>query len=197
MKIVKQSLLYSCVLFFLSGCGFHLAGQTPLPPSLDNVYVKYEANNANIGQKLARALKTDKITILTEPAEADYILKILYTNESNALQGAGNIQETRRYLLTSTVAYIISDAKGQSAFGPITVSSNSSLYIYSGQVIGSNQETVSAYRSLDQQNIQKILLTLSSKNAYAAFEAKTLSNEADKKITKKVPAKTTHQQHEN
>ena len=85
--------------------------------------------------------------------------------------GAGTIQETRTYALTYTLRFQLEDKKGKLIYGPASLSSSTTEFVYSGQVLGNNQELPPAYQRLRKETIQKMLLKLSANDVQQALDS--------------------------
>jgi outer membrane lipopolysaccharide assembly protein LptE/RlpB len=157
----------------LSACGFHLQGtHQVLPPQLQQVYINtsYVPHSA-IAPELTVALKNDAVVCLNDPQQALITINILSDTSSSRQVGSGASQETRKYDLTSTVSFDLRDKAGKRIYGPVTVSSTLSHYVYSGQVLGNNQEEGNLYQALSRNVIQQILFKLGSEEAKTALLA--------------------------
>jgi len=164
----------SCVLFLsfcLTACGFKLQGTNQtLPPQLQQVYVNTtNAPHSALAPDLTVALESDKVVCVDDPNQALITLNILQEKQSSHQIGTGASQETRKYELTDSVSFNLTNAAGELIYGPATVSSSLVHYVYSGQVLGNNQEEGALYQSLHRNVIQKILFMLASEDAKVAL----------------------------
>ena len=158
--------ILALLLLFSFGCQFKLGTSASIPSALNPLYLHYRPQDAQIILALKKALKTSGVTLIDNPNKTQYTLDILQTNETNRQVGVGSIQETRRYDLRAQMSYVIKlSNSGQTVFGPLTVSSTAPIYVYSGQVLGNNEETVGIYRELRQSNFQTLMVTLASEEA--------------------------------
>lgn len=155
----------------LTSCGFRLQGTNqPLPPQLQQVYVNSDAApHSAIGPDLTVALESDKVICVNDPNKALITLNILQDQQASHQVGTGASQETRKYELTYSVVFTLNNETGTVIYGPITVISTNIHYVYSGQVLGNNQEEATLYQSLRRNVIQKILFKLSSSEVKAAL----------------------------
>ncbi len=157
--------------FGLSACGFQLQGtHQTLPPQLQQVYIdSSSAPHSAIAPELTVALKNNSVTCLNNPSQALIILNILADNRSSHQAGSGASQETRKYVLTNIVTFDLTDEKGKLLYGPVSVSSNMTHYVYSGQVLGNNQEQATLYQSLQRNVVQQILFKLGAEDVKDAL----------------------------
>ena len=170
LKLVRISsvLLLS---FFLTSCGFRLQGTNQvLPPQLQQVYLdSSSAPHSAIGPDLTVALESDKVICVDDPNQALFTLNILQDKQTSHQIGTGASQETRKYELSYSVTFTLLNQAGVVIYGPTTVISTNIHYVYSGQVLGNNQEEATLYQSLRRNVIQKILFKLSSDDVKAAL----------------------------
>ncbi len=171
--MLRASRLCSALLLSicLTACGFKLQGSlAPLPPQLQQIYVNSSAApHSAIAPDLTVALENDKVTCVDNPNQALITLNILQDKQSSRQIGSGASQETRKYELTYSVIFSLTDSTGKSIYGPVAVTSTLIHYVYSGQVLGNNQEEGTLYQSLRRNVIQKILFKLSSQEAKTAL----------------------------
>lgn len=154
----------------LTACGFKLQGSQALPPQLQNVYVdSSQTPHSMIAPELTAALENNNVTCVTNLQTADFTLNITQDKQFSKQVGSGASQETRKYELTYSAAFTLSNSKGKVIYGPTTVTSSMIHYVYSGQVLGNNQEEGTLYRSLRRDIVQKILFKLSSTDVKAAL----------------------------
>lgn len=190
MKIIrlknhyKQALTSFFLTIFMAGCGFHLQGtHASLPPEFQNIYVdSSQVPHSALAPELTVALKNSGVNCVNEATDAKIILNILSDSNSNHQIGSGASQETRKYELTDTVSLNLLDKTGKILYGPTTVSSSLSHYVYSGQVLGNNQEESTLYTSLRHNVIQQIIFKLGSEEVKYALEQKEGKNNPSSSI---------------
>lgn len=155
----------------LSACGFQLQGaHQTLPPQLQQVYINTsQSPHSAIAPELTVALESDAVKCVDNPSQALITLNILSDKYSSHQIGSGASQETRKYELTSSVTFSLTDEKGKHIYGPVTASSTMIHYVYSGQVLGNNQEEGTLYKGLRRNVIQQILFKLGSQDVKTAL----------------------------
>lgn len=186
-KFLKNIVSFGFVLL-LAACGFKLVGKMDIPDQLNYVYVQSELTHSPFTNELESSLRSAGVILTSSPADAKVIIDIMNEKQSTSLTGNGTTQETRKYRITYAVTFVVEDATGKKIYGPTTVSSSDSLYIYSGQVLGNNNETTNLIQQLQRENIQKVMLKLTSTNAQKAL-AKATMNTQDKDETTPQPTK--------
>ena len=140
MKFKKYIVILSCL---LSACGFKLQGTQTLPSQLQQVYINTaQVPHSAIAPGLTVALENNHVNCVSTADQGDYAINIIQDSQSNHQIGAGTSQETRKYELSYTVVFTLVNRAGVSIYGPSTVTSTTMHYVYSGQVLGNNQEEI-------------------------------------------------------
>lgn len=155
----------------LMSCGFKLQGTNQtLPPQLQQVYVDSSSSpHSAIGPDLTVALEANKIICVNDPRQAHIMLNILQDQQTSHQIGSGASQETRKYELNYSVVFSLVNEAGITLYGPASVTSTNIHYVYSGQVLGNNQEEGTLYQSLRRNVIQKMLFKLGSEDVKKAL----------------------------
>lgn len=154
----------------LTACGFRLQGTQALPPQLQQVYVNTtQVPHSAIAPDLTVALQNNDVKCTTNADTADYTINIIEDSQTNQQIGTGASQETRKYELIYTVTFSLVNQAGIPIYGPTTVTSTTIHYVYSGQVLGNNQEEATLYQPLRRNVIQKILFKLGSNDVKTAL----------------------------
>ena len=154
----------------LTACGFQLTGNEKLPQPLQDVYINVsETPHSTIAPDLISALQSHQVHCVKNPTLAHILLNITQDAASSQQIGSGASQETRQYQLNYTVTFTLITAAGKVITGPVTVTSSKIHYVYSGQVLGNNEEEETLYRGLRRDVVQKILFSLSSAAVVAAL----------------------------
>jgi LPS-assembly lipoprotein len=103
MYKIFTNLFVLLVIIIMSGCGFHLRGQTSLPSYLLEPYVK--GNDRELGERLESELISRGASPLTDASDASSIIELLqvsYLREVGALDTHGKV---RGYVLKYEVVY--------------------------------------------------------------------------------------------
>lgn len=180
---LKCFFIISACLLLLSACGFHFQGKQELPAQFDNVYVLSGVTHAPITSEVILLLKTNNITVVDSVSKADVIFHILDDNQSSSQIGSNTTQETRIYRMTYSLNFSLESNKHNTLYGPNKITSSTTNYVYSGQVLGNNQEEEPIFATLRRDTLQKLLLKLSSKNVKTALEQNINENKKEKTDT--------------
>src|SRR5438552_2084186 len=83
------------VSFLLTSCGFHLRGQFPLSPILNNLYIQTQDPYGQLTRNLREYLKVSGVRLVNSRDEATSVLTILSETTSQQLIGISGTQHTR------------------------------------------------------------------------------------------------------
>lgn len=170
MILILQRIVILLFGIFLTACGFKFQGSETMPPQLQNVYINSsQSPHSMIAPELITSLQSNAVRCVRNPQLADITINITQDKQSSSQVGSGASQETRKYQLSYTLQFTVLNAKGTVIYGPTAVTSSMIHYVYSGQVLGNNQEEGTLYRSLRHDIVQKVLFTLSSSEVKAAL----------------------------
>ena len=175
-KNVKALTALALCSLLLSACGFHLQGKQELAKNFDNVYVLSDTTHSPITSEIILLFKTNNLNVVDSPVQADVIFHINNDKQSAAQIGSNTTQETRIYRMRYAMEFSLESPKYQLLYGPNNIVSTTTHYVYSGQVLGNNQEEEPIFTSLRRDTLQKLLLKLSSKDIENALEAKNETN---------------------
>lgn len=112
------------LVFFLSGCGFRLAGSRALPPELDQVYIDvvtpYSVSEPPLEAALQRLLQRRGSRIATHPGPGTTVLQLSQLTEGREVLSLGLDGKALEYQLVSSVNYSL-HARGQPLLTPGTL----------------------------------------------------------------------------
>lgn len=172
----KTLLIVSACLLLLNACGFHFQGKQQLPKNFDNVYILSDATHSPITSEVTLLLKTNNVNIVDSVKQSDVIFHIMSEKSLSSQIGSSTTQETQIFRMSYSLQFSLESPKNKLLYGPKRISSTTTNYVYSGQVLGNNQEEKPIYATLRRDTLQKLLLQLSAndiKNALGTL------NEAD------------------
>jgi len=137
-----------CLTTLVSGCGFHLQGETKLAPPLHRLYLQTNDPYGTLARSLQQYLKLSNVQLVSSPTQASTILVILSDNTSEELLSVSGTQQTRQYNLKVTVVFDITDPKGRSLIGPQTLSETRTTTVQANQILGSSNEANLFYQQM-------------------------------------------------
>lgn len=142
-------ILYCLIIcLWLCGCGFHARGPMTLAPPLQNLYLQSDDPYGQLAKDLRTYLKMSGVHLAKTPAEASCILEILSENTSEQLLNISGTQITRQYNLMLTVAYRITDNKGNLLTDTQIATETRPLTLNTNQMLGSSNQAVSLYQQM-------------------------------------------------
>jgi LPS-assembly lipoprotein len=157
------STLFLCLLFsLLCACGFHLQGEKPLALPLHRMYLQSLDPYGHLTHNLQQSLKMSHVQLVNSPAEAETILVILQDSTSQTLLAPNGTLQTRQYILTVTVRFEITDAKGRILVPPQMLVEQRPITIQSNQILGSSSEVAMYYQQMRRVLTYAIMNRLAS-----------------------------------
>lgn len=171
---MKTRYFYSIGIFWLaallSGCGFHLQGETRLAQPLHRLYIQAADPYGQLVRSLEQNLKLSKVQIVSSAAQASTILTILRDDTSQELLSVSGTQQTRQYNLKVTVVFEITDTKGRSIVSPQTLSESRTITVQSNQVLGSSNEANLFYQQMRRMLAYAIINRIASREVTTAID---------------------------
>jgi len=122
----------------LTGCGFQLRGQAPLPPELRIAYIQSPSGIAppgSVSRKLPLVLANNGVTITRDPAQATATITILRENSGRRVVAADRFDIKRQYVLAYDVAYRVTLANGRTLIPEEGLNANRSLLFDENRVL--------------------------------------------------------------
>jgi LPS-assembly lipoprotein len=108
--LVRVSLLS---LLCLTGCGFHLRGDTQLSPLLDRTYLQGVAPYSELGIGLKRSLEANGATITPAPEEANATLSITHNQLQRQVLSVGSTGKVQEYALKYVLQFQVAGPTGE------------------------------------------------------------------------------------
>ncbi len=162
--------LYCLIIcLWLSGCGFHARGPMTLAPPLQNLYLQTADPYGQLAKNIRVYLKMSGIHLAQTPAAATSVLEILSENTSEQLLNISGTQTTRQYNLILTVAYRITDNKGNILTDTQIATETRSLTIDANQMLSSSNQAVSLYQQMRIAIVYDIMSRLASRDITAVL----------------------------
>ena len=123
----------------LTGCGFQLRGQAPLPPEMRVTYVQTPSGltpPGSISRQLPLALARNGATITRDPAQATATVTILRETSGRRTVAADRFDIRRQYFLAYDVAYRVTLANGQILIPDESMNASRTLLFDENRVLG-------------------------------------------------------------
>ncbi len=157
MNFLFRLLLVSGLLA-LGACGFHLRGQADL--SFQNLYVQ-QAGAPGIATELRRALRSNGITVVETPKQAEMLLELMgegYEKRILSLSGGGKVRE---YELLYHVNFRTRES-GSELWGPMqTVEGRRDYSFDDAQLLAKEGEEARLNSDMRADAVREILRRLS------------------------------------
>ena len=103
-----NKIIASCLIAFtLSACGWHMRGSIALPKDLSQLYVTAIDSKGALVTELRQLLKTNRVSLVDNSADANYSLYILEENKDRRTAGVGGDALSSSYEITLKADYEI------------------------------------------------------------------------------------------
>ena len=155
MLLTRRTLLTLILAAPVAGCGFRLRGAFTVP--FKTIYLDADMDSP-FGANLKRQLESDSdATIVTNPQEAEAILKILSIQKSRTA-GATSSGEVRQYRLTETVRFRVSNPKGVEYMEETSVSGSRFLsYSADKDYLSRENEEATVYSEIEADLVAQMM----------------------------------------
>lgn len=123
----------------LTGCGFQLRGQAPLPPEMRVTYVQTPSGltpPGSVSRRLPLVLANNGVTVTRDPAQATATITILHETNGRRTVAADRFDIKRQYFLAYDVAYQVTLANGQTLISEEGLNASRTLLFDENRVLG-------------------------------------------------------------
>ncbi len=158
--MIKKILLLSAL--FLTGCGFHLRGDMPIPPELATLYLKTDKPYDPLSKTLHEVFETAGVHFVDSANESPTTLDIVKEQQGANVTNVGTNTTTLQYNLTYSVTYRLLDRNGKLLAGPFTASENSTLMMTSNSMLSGNQTQAQMQAQMQHDAAEQILNILTA-----------------------------------
>ena len=148
-------------LFTLTGCGFHLQGQTPLPDSFSVTHIASPDRYTLFYQDLTRSLRASGIEVVDSSTRADSVIRILEDETGQRVLSVNERNVPAEYLVFYRVTWSVS-ASGQEVMPPQTLTLTRNYTYDETRVLGKAREEVTLQRALSEDLVNLVRRRLAS-----------------------------------
>jgi len=164
-----KKIIASCLIAFtLSACGWHIRGAMEMPENLSQLYVTAIDSKGALITELRQLLKTNRISLVTNSAEANYSLFILEETKDRRSAGVGGDALSSSYEITLKADYEI-QLKGSADTTKATAISVRSFNYNTASINSATQEEIildqEMRRDLAQQMLRRLHAVISNPNS--------------------------------
>jgi LPS-assembly lipoprotein len=153
----------------LTGCGFHLRGAPPLPPSFHEIGIQSSQPYGQLTLQLTQILNAMhvKVVPLTQhPAVVLVIDSEVFTSDTTTQSASSS---TQQYIMYYIVTYHLANATGGTIFGPRTLKLSEPYSVNQNQVLSTGSVQQSLQQELEQEAVYQIIQQLGSQDAQTAL----------------------------
>jgi LPS-assembly lipoprotein len=143
----------------LAGCGFHLRGALPIPPSLNPMYIQAPAGSP-VRAALVESLQGSQVGLASTPKDARVVLRISNESRSSRVVAVDRNGLVLAYALHLRVAFDAVNAKGREIVPGRTLDLTRTYNNPDVQVLGKQLESDLIYEDLVRDAADRILFRL-------------------------------------
>ncbi len=144
---VRLSLL-ALVCLFVTACGFHLRGESPLPAWLESAWVVSDVRYSEVADELRRALRVAGASIPEQPEQANAVIRIEGEQSKRRILSVGSDGRPQEYELNYQLRYGVYDSEGGVLLPPQTVTRARAYTFSEVDVLGKSTERDELWREL-------------------------------------------------
>lgn len=146
----------------LSGCGFHLRGQTTLPAPLQRIYIKTSQPYGELSHNLRQYLEMSGAYVADTPQGATTVLNIISDTTGQQLLGVTGTQQTRQYNFTVSVTFQLTNPDDTLLTSPETLTQSRTLPINASEILSGSNQANALYRQMRKAIVFDIMNRISS-----------------------------------
>lgn len=179
---------------FVGGCGFHLAGRSPVPPQLQTVYVDY-VDPYHVGVPPLQREITDRLTrsgadVVSHPEQAKSILRLSNLTQARETVSIGPDGRALEYRLITSVSYELA-SQGKVLLPPETQTVSSDYSFNAQQILAKEEEEERLDKYLQDELAELLLLRIQARLTHLpppSVHAPSAPTSVAKPPTRMVPA---------
>ncbi|MBY0544891.1 MAG: hypothetical protein K2Q14_05000 [Gammaproteobacteria bacterium] len=164
-------LLLSGFMLLLSGCGFHLRSNPPLPSNLHEMAIQSASPYGKLTQLLTSILTQMGVNIIPAIQKPPLTLVIDSEAFSSNSYTQSSSSSTEQYIMYYTIIYHLANAKGVSIFGPKVVRLAQQYSLNQNQVLSTDSVEQSVQSQMQQDAVYQIITQLGSTDAQVALKS--------------------------
>lgn len=155
-----QTMLCAVGFVLLAGCGFHLRGSAALPAVMQQQVYLHVAGGGEFPRSLAAALRAAKVDVLDTSTEGVATLDVPVAGFGSRMLTSGAVQRVGEYVVTFTVEFTLTDARGKTVIPTQTITLSHEFAIDQTQFSAITSETEAIQRSLVREMTDAVMRRL-------------------------------------
>ena len=150
-------LVLLAVLASLTACGFHLRGQSALPPMLEVTHIRSKEPYAGMPAALRTELLAAGARLTDQPGEATGIINILGGRSQRRVLSVGSGGKASEYELFEEVNFSVEDGQGNEVLEPQTIRMIRDLVFDENELLGKVSEAEDIKRRMKRGLARQIM----------------------------------------
>lgn len=162
-------------LFVIGGCGFHLRGNVNLGESFKQMYVASDNPYGPITLQLKQILGHSGVELEDKPGPQIITLSLKNERYHTTTFSQSASSKTTQYTLVLELDYSLSNNKGDTLYGPKTISTQANYTVNQDAVLTTSTQEDITRASLQRQAVYLLLQQLNSPAVESALAAQSKS----------------------
>ncbi len=147
------------IIFFLSGCGFHLAGEGTFADELSNTYVQGVSSSKDMLRLLEKNLRSNQINVV-ESDSATAVLRILNEETERVVLTVDNDGKAREFELLLKIRFDVRRPDNSVLLDQQTVDLNRDFVFDISDLLGANEEEQELFNEMRRDAAKLIVYRL-------------------------------------
>lgn len=179
LKSFYLIIFFASLLCLLTGCGFKLQGNEPLPHDLKILAIDSDTPYDSFIQQLASSFKQRHVLVIKNVTDAPYVLHVTNLNLSTTQTSVGTSQQIRQYQVTYSASFSLVNHAGEAIMPSLTLSASQNQTMLGGQLLQNTSQLNDLKTTLERQVINQL---------FDHFEAMHTMQMTQVKTKQKIPS---------
>ena len=154
----RRRVLAAGLLSLLSGCGFRLRGQRPLP--FGSVFIAGAVDPALLGLIRRRILASGATRLSSTRADAEAVLELLGLGREKLIIGLSGAGKVREYEFRLTLRFRLQDPGGRELIAATALSASREATHDDAAILAKDQEEALLYADMQDELVRQLLRRL-------------------------------------
>lgn len=147
-------------LLWVTGCGFHLRGESQLSPLLNHTYLEGVVPYSGLGLGLKRSLEARGVTVASAPEGTTATLSILYNQLQRLVLSVGSTGKVQEYALKYILQFQVTDSEGEILLPPQRLELVREYQFDERSVLSAGEQEALLREVLEENMVRQILWRL-------------------------------------
>lgn len=156
------------LLMTLSACGFHLRGDSHLPPELHALHLQTNTKS-DFTKELSSKLNTSGVHLTQTAKEAPLVLHVIDESVNRQLNSISSNAQLRYYTLAYSVHYQLLDKHNRQIIAPQVLTTSRHYSVNPHQLLGSQNEENTLIKEMQEELVSLLMNRLNAESVRTAL----------------------------